>query len=92
MMQPTGKGERSSSKKSHVPNQNSQIISTMTIKEEIECAIIKHNRECCIRAHNARIYQDRICNYLQTDSIKDKIIDRILEREDYNNKKTCEFL
>ena len=76
----------------HIINENNQIVNTCINKISIENKIIKHNIKHFTKAHSTKAYQDKICTQLNNDRIRDKIWNRELQQEDYNNRKVFNFL
>ena len=71
---------------------NNKIIKICIKKDEFEQEICKHNIKHFTKAYNTKIYQDRIYTELRNNEIRDKILNRQLLRDDYDNEEVWKFL
>ena len=87
-----GRGEKSSLKKVHEIDENSNIIKTHVLKEDIEDIIMTHNTNHFKAAHETPVHNDQIYPQLQQDNVRNKILDGTLERSECDNEDVCHFL
>jgi len=73
-------------------NENSEIVQTYSLKEDIENAIVQHNKKHYSAALNTPMYQDKIYKKLSSDITRNSILDGTLSREDYDNEEVFYFL
>ena len=76
-----GKGLKSSLKLLKVVNDSGQIVKRITARKEIEDELMSFNRIYYQKAHEMKVHQDKIYSQLREDQIRDKILNRQLERE-----------
>ena len=60
--------------------------------EEIERLLIQYNRNCFLKAKKTAAYRDKITKSLHKDEVRDKVLGRILKREEVENSNMYEFL
>ena len=87
-----GKGAREGLKISHNKDNENRIIETYKTRNEIERAIIEHNKEYYQQAHKIEVYNDKIYNQLKSHIMRDRILKRELIRHDCDNQSDYEFL
>ena len=87
-----GRGRKRGLIKVHEVNENNQIVKTHIGEEEIEKTIMNHNRKHYSKAKNTPVCQDKTCNQLQSDNVRDKILQGRLVESDCDNPEVFEFL
>ena len=73
-------------------NSNNEVDETLIKREEIEDRIKQYNINHFKKAHNSIAYKDKIYERLRQNSIWDKILNGILQREECNDEKVYRFL
>ena len=87
-----GKGMRDSIKRLQVENENENENITLIKREEIESRIREHNTQHFKKAHESIIYRDKIYEKLRTNSIRNKILNGTLRREECDDERVFKFL
>ena len=82
-----GKGGRENIKRLHIMNTNNEVDEILIKREEIEDRIKHHNTNYFKKAYNSIAYKDKIYERLRHNLIRDKILNRTLQREEYNDEK-----
>ena len=82
-----GKGGRENIKQLHIINTNSEVDETLIKREEIEDRIKQHNINHFKKVHNSIACKDKMHKRLRHNTIRDKILNRTLQREECNDKK-----
>ena len=67
-------------------------MNTYTKKEDIEKNLIEYNRIHYGKVLQTPIYNDRICDKLQKDKVRDQILKGMLEEEECDHKNVYRFL
>ena len=75
----------------HKIDANNQIVKTHAGKEAIEESIMNHNKNYYSKAKNTPVHQDKIYNQLQSNNIRDKILQGWLLESKCDNPKVFEF-
>ena len=83
----SGKGLTDNIKRSQVVNENDNVEETIIKREEIENRIKSHNTARFKKAHNSIAYKDKTHDELRHNSIRDKMLNGTLQREDYDDGK-----
>ena len=67
-------------------NDNNIIIEIYITREKIEKAIIEYNTKYFKKVQNIKVFQDKTCNQLNEDKIRDKILEGRLQRENCDDE------
>ena len=82
-----GKGVKGSLKRLYIVNENGEIVKTHIDKETIEEQIQNHKVKHFTKAHSSKMYKDKIYAELNNPQIRDKILNRDLDRGECNSQK-----
>ena len=77
-----GKGDRDGIKRIHTVDDSNQIIKTYVNRKQIENKISRYNEKHLKKAYESIIYKDKIYKILRNDSIRDKILEGRLRRDE----------
>ena len=86
-----GKGVKNNIKRLQVKNQNGSTEIVIK-REDIEEKIKDHNTRHFKKAHNSIAFKDRIYNQLKHNTVRDKILNGSLQREDCDDERVYCFL
>ena len=87
-----GKGLRDTIRRLHVQNEHKEVIETLIKREDVENRLIEFNANHFKKALNSIAHKDKICNKLRRSSIRDKILNGTLDREECDDYRVCRFL
>jgi len=87
-----GKGVREKMRYLHTLNNRNEIQETLVQRDEIEKKISQHNTAHLKIAHNSVAYKDKIYHRLRENSTRDRILNRTLQREEYDNERVYKLL
>ena len=92
MSRHVGKGEREGVKRMHEVDENNKKIKTYLDCESIEDRIIKCNEMHFTKAHDSIAQADRACEKLRADEVRDRMLDRRLNKDECDYERVYEFL
>ena len=75
-----------------IVNNDREIIKIITARKEIEEELIRFNRSHYQKAYETKVYQDKIYQKLGDNIIRNKILNRKLERDECEDQAVCDFL
>ena len=76
----------------YVKDKENRITKTMNDRIVIEAVLIQYNREHYQQAYHMKAFQNLICNELKEDWMRDRILKRQLQTEDYEDPNVYDFL
>ena len=77
-----GKGEKNSLKQIKIINENNEIVKECQDRKNIEIEIAKYNKKHFRQAYSSKPFKDKIYPQLKCDEIQDRILNKILRREE----------
>ena len=86
------KGERENIRHLIVMNDKEEITETLIKREEIEGRLKEHNINYLKKAHYSNVFNDRIYKRLRENSVRNKILNGTLQREECDNENVYKFL
>ena len=87
-----GKGQRDGIRRLHKVDENNVIVETYIERTKIENKLLEYNTHHFTKAHNSIAYKDKIYKALRNDSVRDRILNGELCREDCDFESVYEFL
>ena len=73
-------------------NNQNESIEILIKRDEIEERIKEYNYNHFKKAHNSIAFKDRIYKKLKRNTIRDKILNRILQRDECDDERVYRFL
>ena len=73
-------------------NNKEEITETLIKREEIEERLKEHNTNHLKKAHHSNVFNDRIYKRLRENSVRDKILNGTLQREECDDENVYKFL
>ena len=65
---------------------------TLYKRNEIEAALIKQNSKHFRKVINTEVHKEKIYDKLKSNEVRDRILNRILQRDECNSEDACKFL
>ena len=87
-----GKGLRQKLRHLHLPDEEGNIQTTIVKREEIEEKIADYNEKHLKKAHGSIAYKDKIYHQLRNNSIRDKILNGTLRRDECDDERVYQLL
>jgi len=87
-----GKKVKSRLKLLRVKNIEGRDVKTLYDRREIENSLLKYNKEHFSKAKQSQTYKDRINKRLYNDSIRDKILEGMVDKAEVDSEDLREFL